>query len=141
MLEDHLGDEAVTEIRKIIVDGQEFQVSVEIVGKKWFATVENQTFEIEIPDSGPVVKKRRSSGGKKQKSGIVSANIPGKIVTIEIEVGQAVEEGSVILILEAMKMQNEIQAPISGKVISINCTEGESIEANIPLVVIEPNKQ
>jgi biotin carboxyl carrier protein len=50
-----------------------------------------------------------------------------------------VEEGQVILILEAMKMQNEIQAPISGTVNSIHCEEGQSIEANVPLVVIEPN--
>ena len=50
-----------------------------------------------------------------------------------------VEEGQVILILEAMKMQNEIQAPISGTVSSVTCEEGQSIEANVPLVVIEPD--
>ena len=44
-----------------------------------------------------------------------------------------------ILILEAMKMQNEIQAPISGTVNSVHCEEGQSIEANVPLVVIEPD--
>ena len=43
-----------------------------------------------------------------------------------------------ILILEAMKMQNEIQAPVSGTVVSVHCSEGEAIEANVPLVVIEP---
>ena len=42
------------------------------------------------------------------------------------------------MILEAMKMQNEIQAPISGKVVEINCQSGESIEANMPLIVIQP---
>ena len=47
-------------------------------------------------------------------------------------------EGQVILILEAMKMQNEIQAPVSGTVTSVNCEEGQAIEANIPLVIIEP---
>ena len=128
----------MTEKRKVIVDGQEFEVEVEVENGKWLATVEGRTFEIEIPDSGPVVKKRRAAGGKKKKSGTVSANIPGKIVTIEVEVGQEVTEGQVILILEAMKMQNEIQAPVNGKVVSVNCEEGQSIEANVPLVVIEP---
>ena len=52
--------------------------------------------------------------------------------------GQHVEEGQVILILEAMKMQNEIQAPVTGTVTAVNCEEGQSIEANLPLVVIEP---
>ena len=131
----------MTEKRKVIVDGQEFEVEVENENGKWLATVEGRTFEIEIPDSGPVVKKRRAAGGKKKKSGTVSANIPGKIVTIEVEVGQEVTEGQVILILEAMKMQNEIQAPVNGKVVSVNCEEGQSIEANVPLVVIEPKEE
>ncbi|DAC27659.1 MAG TPA: biotin/lipoyl-binding protein [Candidatus Poseidoniales archaeon] len=131
----------MTEKRKVIVDGQEFEVEVEVENGKWLATVEGRTFEIEIPDSGPVVKKRRAAGGKKKKSGTVSANIPGKIVTIEVEVGQEVTEGQVILILEAMKMQNEIQAPVNGRVVSVNCEEGQSIEANVPLVVIEPKEE
>ena len=132
----------MTEIKKVIVNGVEYEVSVEVSDDgKWHATVEGKTFEVEIPDSGPVVKKKRAGGGKKKKSGTVSANIPGKIVTIEVEVGQEVEEGQVILILEAMKMQNEIQAPISGKVTSVNCEEGQSIEANVPLVVIEPTEK
>ena len=131
----------MTEKRKVIVDGQEVEVEVEVENGKWLATVEGRTFEIEIPDSGPVVKKRRTAGGKKKKSGTVSANIPGKIVTIEVSEGQEVTEGQVILILEAMKMQNEIQAPVNGKVVSVNCEEGQSIEANVPLVVIEPKEE
>jgi len=43
-----------------------------------------------------------------------------------------------MIILEAMKMQNEIQAPLSGTVTEVNCESGESVEANVPLVVIEP---
>ena len=132
----------MTEIKKVIVNGVEYEVPVEVSDDgKWHATVEGTAFEVEIPDSGPVVKKKRSGGGKKKKSGTVSANIPGKIVTIEVEVGQEVEEGQVILILEAMKMQNEIQAPVSGTVTSVNCDEGQSIEANVPLVVIEPKEE
>ena len=132
----------MTEIKKVIVNGVEYEVLVNISDDgKWHATVEGTTFEVEIPDSGPVIKKKRVGGGKKKKSGTVSANIPGKIVTIEVAVGQDVEEGKVILILEAMKMQNEIQAPISGIVTSVNCEEGQSIEANVPLVVIEPKEE
>ena len=131
----------MTEIKKVIVNGVEYEVSLNISDDgKWHATVEETTFEVEIPDSGPVIKKKRVGGGKKKKSGTVSANIPGKIVTIEVAVGQDIEEGKVILILEAMKMQNEIQAPISGTVTSVNCEEGQSIEANVPLVVIEPKE-
>ena len=129
----------MTETRKVIVDGIEFEVLVDGEGTSWSATVEGRTFQIEIPDAAPVAKKKRSgSGKKKKKSGTVSANIPGKVVTVEVKAGDEVVEGQVILILEAMKMQNEIQAPISGTVSSVNCEEGQAIEANIPLVIIEP---
>ena len=128
----------MTETRKVIVDGIEFEVLVDGEGTSWSATVEGRTFQIEIPDAAPVAKKKRSGSGKKKKSGTVSANIPGKVVTVEVKAGDEVVEGQVILILEAMKMQNEIQAPISGNVSSVNCEEGQAIEANIPLVIIEP---
>ena len=128
----------MSETRKVIVDGVEFEVAIEGEGKTWSATVEGITFHIESPDAAPVAKKKRTGGGKKKKSGTVSANIPGKVVTVEVNEGDQVTEGQVILILEAMKMQNEIQAPITGTVTIVHCEEGQAIEANIPLVVIEP---
>lgn len=126
----------MSEIRKVIVDGQEFEVELEMEGDTWTATVEGKSFQIQVPDAGPTPKKRRASGGKSKKSGKVSANIPGKVVTVEVSVGDEVVEGHVVMILEAMKMQNEIQAPISGTVTEIYCEDGQSVEANVPLLVI-----
>ena len=128
----------MSDTRKVIVNGTEYEVELEGEGTQWTATVGGQTFEIQMPEATVAAKPRRSGGRKKKKSGTVSANIPGKVVTVEVEEGQAVTEGQVILILEAMKMQNEIQAPVSGTVVSVQCSEGEAIEANVPLVVIEP---
>ena len=128
----------MSETRKVIVDGVEFDVEIEQDGDMWKATVEGQTFEVQVPDAGPAPKQRRSSGGKSKKSGKVSANIPGKVVTVEVSLGDEVQEGQVVMILEAMKMQNEIQAPVSGTVTEIHCEEGQAIEANVPLLVITP---
>ena len=128
----------MSDTRKVVVNGTEYEVELEGEGTKWKATVGGQTCDIEMPEAAVTAKPRRSGGRKKKKSGTVSANIPGKVVTVEVEVGQEVIEGQVILILEAMKMQNEIQAPVSGTVVSVHCDEGEAIEANVPLVVIEP---
>mgnify|MGYP001435011062 CR=1 FL=1 len=128
----------MSETRKVIVDGVEFEVEIEQDGDMWKATVEGQTFEVQVPDAGPAPKQRRSSGGKSKKSGKVSANIPGKVVTVEVSLGDEVQEGQVVMILEAMKMQNEIQAPVSGTVTEIHCEEGQAIEANVPLLVITP---
>tara|TARA_B100001769_G_scaffold173935_1_gene137107 strand:- start:163 stop:570 length:408 start_codon:yes stop_codon:yes gene_type:complete len=126
------------DIRKVIVNGEEFEVELDQDGDTWTAVVAGETFEISVPDAGPAPKQRRSSGGKSKKSGKVSANIPGKVVTVEVSLGDDVEEGQVVMILEAMKMQNEIQAPVSGTVTEIHCEEGQSIEANVPLLVITP---
>ncbi|MGY8670534.1 MAG: biotin/lipoyl-containing protein [Candidatus Poseidoniales archaeon] len=128
----------MTESRKVIVDGVEFEVELENEGDTWTAVVEGRSFEIKIPGGSSAPKKKRP-GSRSKKSGVVSANMPGKVVTIEVSQAEEVIEGQVILILEAMKMQNEIQAPVSGIIKSINCEEGQSIEANIPLVVIEPH--
>ena len=128
----------MVDIRKVTVNGEEFEVELNQEGDVWTAVVDGQTFEITVPDAGPAPKQRRSSGGKSKKSGKVTANIPGKVVTVEVSIGDEVEEGQVVMILEAMKMQNEIQAPVGGTVTEIHCEEGQSIEANVPLLVIKP---
>jgi biotin carboxyl carrier protein len=128
----------MSETRKVTVNGEEFEVELEQDGDNWIATVGGKTFEINVPDAKPAPKKKRSTGGKAKKSGKVSANIPGKVVTVEVSVGDEVKEGQVVMILEAMKMQNEIQAPVSGTITEIHCEEGQSIEANVPLLVITP---
>jgi len=129
----------MSEKRTVKVNGEEFEVEIELNDDGTYdATVEGQTFTIEVPNAQAAPRARRGGGGKKKKSGTVSANIPGKVVTVEVKEGDVVKEGQVILILEAMKMQNEIQAPVDGTVINVACEEGQAIEANVPLVVIEP---
>ena len=129
------------EMRKVTINGEIFEVELEPDGNNWKATVEGETFIIELGDLPPTSSKKRRSGKKRKKSGVVSSTIPGKIITVEVENGQKVSEGDVILILEAMKMQNEVLAPVSGTVTEVNCEAGTSIEANLPLVVIEPISQ
>lgn len=125
--------------RKVTINGEVFEVELEPDGNNWKATVEGESFIIEVGGSSPTPGKKRRSGKKRKKSGVVSSTIPGKIITVEVDSGQNVSEGDVILILEAMKMQNEVLAPVSGTVIEVNCEAGASIEANLPLVIIEPD--
>lgn len=66
----------------------------------------------------------------------VSAPMPGKILGIKTSVGAAVKRGQVILILEAMKMENEIVAPEDGTVASINVTVGEMVEPGATLATL-----
>ena len=126
--------------RKVNVDGEDFEVSMEKEGDFWKVEVEGRVFSIKVDGSkGESLSPRKKKGARKAKrSGVVSSSIPGKIISISVRQDELVSEGDVIMILEAMKMQNEIQAPISGKITELNCEPGDSIEANSPLMVIEP---
>lgn len=66
----------------------------------------------------------------------LSSPMPGKILSIRANVGQAVKKGEVVLILEAMKMENEIVATDDGTIASINVSTGQSVEAGDLLATI-----
>lgn len=66
----------------------------------------------------------------------INAPMPGKIVKVECSVGQSVQPGDVLLILEAMKMQNEITADVAGTVKAISVEAGQSVKVQDPLVNI-----
>ena len=126
------------ETRKIVVDGNEFEVEIEKNGDYWEVTVGGKKFSVEAnQSSNPSPRKRKvvprsSSSG----SGAVSSAIPGKIVSILVSIGDKVKVSDVLLVLEAMKMQNEIKSSIDGTVERIDCSPGEMIEANVQLVEI-----
>ena len=71
-------------------------------------------------------------------SGTISSAIPGKVVSILVSKGDLISAGDVVLVLEAMKMQNEIKASIDGVVSEIKCEAGERVEANVPLLEMIP---
>tara|TARA_B100000745_G_scaffold263867_1_gene188390 strand:+ start:255 stop:662 length:408 start_codon:yes stop_codon:yes gene_type:complete len=126
--------------RKVTVDGEEFEVDVERDGETWKVRVGGREFSIQVDEgvSNEVTRRSTGRGKRRNRSGTISSSIPGKVVSLHAAVGDRVKEGEVLLILEAMKMQNEIQAPIQGTVSEVNCESGDSVEANVPLVIIEP---
>ena len=69
-------------------------------------------------------------------AGTVAAPMPGTVLDIMVKEGDVVKSGQVCVILEAMKMENEIMAPSAGKVLSINVTKGASVNSGDVLVVI-----
>jgi len=62
--------------------------------------------------------------------------MPGNVVSIKVNVGDTVNEGDVVCVLEAMKMENEIMAPKSGKVVAVNTSQGASVNTGDALVSI-----
>lgn len=67
---------------------------------------------------------------------VVKSPMPGNILKINVTVGQKVNEGNTLLVLEAMKMENEIAAPKAGTVAQIIVSKGAVVETGAPLVVI-----
>ena len=67
----------------------------------------------------------------------VNSPMPGNILAINVNVGDTVSEGQVLMVLEAMKMENEIMAPRSGKITSIGVTTGAVVESGAVLCTIE----
>ncbi len=67
---------------------------------------------------------------------VVKSPMPGNILKIQVTQGQQVKEGDVLIILEAMKMENEIVAPKTGSVAQIIVTKGQVVETGAPLAVI-----
>ncbi len=66
----------------------------------------------------------------------VTAPMPGNILKVNVTQGQAVKEGEVLCVLEAMKMENEILAPKAGTVTQVLVTKGSTVDTGAPLVVV-----
>lgn len=114
----------------ITVNGNVYEVTVE-EGISTGAALAAPKAAPAAPKAAP---KAVSQGA--QGSVTVAAPMPGKILGIKASVGQAVKKGEVLVILEAMKMENEIVAPEDGTVASINVANGDSVEAGATIATL-----
>ena len=87
------------------------------------------------PKAAPAAPKAAAPAGA-QGSVVVTAQMPGKILAVKANAGQAVKKGDVIMVLEAMKMENDIVAPQDGTVASINAAAGDAVEAGATLATL-----
>jgi len=80
---------------------------------------------------------RRRNRSKELAKEVVEAPITGTIISIEVKVGDKVEEGDVLLYIESMKMENPTMAPIAGKVTEIKVAVKQVVETGKPMVTVE----
>ena len=106
---------------RITVNGTAYDVAVEEIGGG------------AAPSAAPAAAPA-TSGSK--GSVVVSAPMPGKILGVKTEVGKDVKKGEVLMVLEAMKMENEIVAPEDGKVASVDVAVGAQVESGDTLVTL-----
>ncbi len=125
---------------------------------KYKVTLNNRVYEVEVeqgeamlvneyelaapavaaPAAAPVAAAPAAvpAAGALAAGEVITSPMPGNILKINVAQGQKVNEGDVLIVLEAMKMENEISATKSGTVAQINVTKGAVVETGTPLVVI-----
>lgn len=118
---------------RITVNGTAYDVAVEELGAGAVAAPVAAAPVASAPVA-PAPKAPAASGSA--GSVVVSSPMPGKILNVKASVGQAVKKGDVILVLEAMKMENEVVAPEDGTIASINVAANDSVEAGDTLATL-----
>ena len=128
------------EERIFIIDGEKIKAGVERDGSNLRITIDGETHTVKIEGGIGPSKAVRSRRGRpvaqNESSGSIVSSIPGKVVSIDVKLGDRVEVGETLLILEAMKMQNEISSPVSGIVADIFVEEGHSVASNFELASV-----
>jgi biotin carboxyl carrier protein len=141
---------------KVTVNGKAFQVtrqgiSVQVGGRPYTVevrgdqvTVDGITFPIAITGAGgaaaaakPTARKRAATAAAVEDPGQIAAIMPGKILRLAVAEGDQVQEGDVLVVLEAMKMENELRAKRSGVVKQVTVAPGDDVEMGELLVVVE----
>jgi len=116
-------------------------------GKTYYFTIvrKENTYQMQSANACFEMQTRgaqQSAGGASESglsvSHLVAAPMPGRVVSVNVEVGSPVEHGQTLVVLEAMKMENEIQARMAGVVESIHVNPGQGVELGVLLVTLKP---
>ena len=111
--------------------------------KNYTITVNGTVYDVTVEEgpgegAGTAAPKAAPKAAPSGAQGSVKVNSPmqGKIISVSASVGQAVKKGDVLMILEAMKMENEVVAPEDGTVASINVSAGDSVDVGAVLATL-----
>jgi len=116
----------------VLVGGRSIEVRLD---SDHVAHVDGRRLEIEIRD--PRKYRRRGAGGEGDGPKTIQAQMPGKVVEALVSAGDAVEAGQALLVVEAMKMQNEVRAPKAGVVAEVLVQAGDAVAAGQAMLRVE----
>jgi biotin carboxyl carrier protein len=125
-------------VLSLLVAGESHETAVfRIADGVYSVNWRGHSYAVELVD--PLTHLAEVSRGEAGKQGrkIVKAYMPGRVVEVRVAAGDSVEVGQPMVVLEAMKMQNEIQAERGGRVVRVFVTAGEAVEGGDPLVEVE----
>jgi len=119
----------------VLMDGHSYEPRVEVTPAGVVVVLDGFRFEVDVRD--PRRLSRRQSGRGAEGVQTVAAPMPGKVVRVLVAPGDAVEAGQGLVVVEAMKMQNEMKAARAGRVLTVAVKEGATVTAGEVLVTIE----
>lgn len=125
-------------VYSLLINNESFEADVDYKGNNAYNVLtEGDLFKVSVMDEMKAKLMQRQGVGVVEGKQIIKSEMPGRVIGVKVSVGDSVQEGDILLILEAMKMQNEIKAPKSGEVKELFIKEGDNIAADAKLVVIE----
>lgn len=116
----------------VTVNGTAYEITLEVAD----AAEIKATAPVAAPAAAPAPAAVAAPTAAPANGETVTAPMPGTILAVNVSNGAAVKKGDVLMVLEAMKMENEIVAPADGTVASVNVTKGSSVETGAVLCVI-----
>jgi biotin carboxyl carrier protein len=121
----------------LILDGKSYEAFVYQGDEDWEVLIRGRQYQVKVEDERE--KRLKSAGGSDVAGGEfhLKAPMPGLVVAVLIEEGQEVKKGQVMLILESMKMQNELKAPRDGIMGRVRVKAGESVEQRQTLLSVQ----
>ncbi len=121
----------------LLIGDESYGVELEQAADGVSAHLRGQLTRVDVADERAL--RMRAVGGAFQVEGrqLVTAPMPGKVVRVLVKVGDEVKEGQGLVVVEAMKMENELKSPKAGKVVELFAKEGGTVENNAKLVTVE----
>lgn len=123
-------------VLSLLLAGKSYEVKQETTASETKVVVGQERFNVAVRDPRSF-RSRRHAGADAQGVKKITAPMPGKVVRLLAGEGSAVEAGQSVIVIEAMKMQNELKAPKSGVLKKLNVKEGAAVEAGQSLAEVE----
>jgi len=130
---------------KITVNGTAYDVQVEELGSAVSAPVSapaaaESSVPVVSPAAAPTVTAAPATAVTAEvpaDAELIASPMPGTIVSVNVKPGQSIKKSDVLVVLEAMKMENEIMAPHDAVVVAVHVNKGDSVESGTPLVSLK----
>jgi biotin carboxyl carrier protein len=119
----------------LVIDGRSHEAIVEKNAQGWIVTIDGRRTRVDL--SRRTAAGFRASSRKASGEIMVAAPMPGLVVAVNVAAGDAVDAGNGLVILEAMKMQNELRSPRAAQVKKVLVSQGDKVEQSQPLVILK----